>query len=203
MMPKVLGRSSSNNVQKVLWLLDELGIAFVQEEYGGPIGKTRTPDYLKLNPNGTVPTLVEDTFSVWESNAILRYLAAKHASSLFPTDLQQRANVDKWLDWQLGTLSPAFRPVYIAMVRNGKSLVETAATAAPARDLFWQLDRVLESQPYIAAGTLTLADIAIGPMLYRWYKLGLAEAATVNLHGLLQRLESRPAFARHVMVALA
>lgn len=165
MMTKVLGRSSSNNVQKILWLLDELGIAFVQEEYGGPIGKTRTPDYLKLNPNGTVPTLVEETFSLWESNAILRYLAAKHASSLFPTDLQQRANVDKWLDWQLGTLSPAFRPVYIAMVRNGKSLAETAATAAPARELFWQLDRMLESQPYIAGGTLTLADIAIGPML--------------------------------------
>ena len=201
-MLKVLGRRSSNNVQKVLWLLDELGVQFLQEGYGGPFGKTQTLEYRTLNPNATVPTLMDESFSLWESNAVLRYLAAKHYSSFYPTSLQQRAHVDKWLDWQLGTLSPTFRPLYVDIVRNGQGVSEVKLRAQAARNLFAQLDHVLSVQTYIAGYTLTLADIAIGPMVYRWYKLGLAQMDTANLYRLLQNLEKRPAFARHVMVGL-
>lgn len=202
-MLRVLGRRSSNNVQKVLWLLEELGIDFLQEDYGGPFGKTQTPEFRNLNPNMTVPTLIDGAFSLWESNTILRYIAAGNQSDFYPTALQQRANVDKWLDWQLGTLVPAFRPLYIDMVRGHQSLREVEATAGAAHNLFAQLDRALCRQTYIAGDALTLADIAIGPMVYRWHKLGLARPGTENLRRLLQRLEMRPAFAKHVMVELA
>ena len=202
-MLKVLGRLSSNNVQKVLWLLEELGIEVLQEDYGGPFGKTQTPEYRQLNPNMTVPTLIDGSFSLWESNTILRYLAAKNQADFYPTDLQQRANIDKWLDWQLGTLSPTFRPLYVELVRARKSIQQVEANAGTARNLFAQLDRNLGRQTYIAGDALTLADIAIGPMVYRWYKLGLAQPDTVNLRRLLQCLEMRPAFTKHVMVELA
>ena len=202
-MLKVLGRRSSNNVQKVLWLLEELGIEFLQEDCGGPFGKTQTPEYRQLNPNMTVPTLIDGSFSLWESNTILRYLAAKNQADFYPTDLQQRANIDKWLDWQLGTLSPTFRPLYVELVRARKSIQQVEANAGTARNLFAQLDRNLGRQTYIAGDALTLADIAIGPMVYRWYKLGLAQPDTVNLRRLLQCLEMRPAFTKHVMVELA
>lgn len=202
-MLKILGRRSSNNVQKVLWLLGELGIEVLQEDYGGLFGKTKTPEYRMLNPNGTVPTLVDEAFSLWESNAILRYVAAKYQSGFYPTNLQERANADKWMDWQLGTLSPAFRPLYIAVVRGGKSIQQVETDAEVAHALFAQLDRELGRQTYIAGDALTIADMAIGPMVYRWYKLGLARSDTGNLYRLLQCFEKRPAFARHVMVDLA
>ena len=201
-MLKVLGRRSSNNVQKVLWLLEELGVEFFQEDYGGPFGNTQTPEYRTLNPNATVPTLIDESFSLWESNAILRYLAAKHGSGLYPTNLQQRAHVDKWLDWQLGTLSPTFRPLYVDIVRNGHRRSEVELRAQAARNLFAQLNHVLSVQTYIAGDALTLADIAIGPMLYRWCKMGLAQMHTGNVSRLLQSLEKRPAFTKHVMLSL-
>jgi glutathione S-transferase len=179
-MLKVLGRRSSNNVQKVLWLLEELGVEFLQEDYGGSFGRTQTLEYRTLNPNATVPTLVDEAVSLWESNAILRYLAAKHGSGLYPTNLHQRAHVDKWLDWQLGTLSPTFRTLYVEIVRNGKSMEQVQMHAQAARNLFAQLDQVLSLQTYIADDALTLADIAIGPMVYRRYKLGLPTRAPVT-----------------------
>lgn len=92
---RVLGRKTSNNVQKVLWLLDELEISYLQEDYGGPYGKTTTPEYLAINPHGTVPTVIENNLVLWESNTILRYLA-RHASNIYPADVMQRAHVDKW-----------------------------------------------------------------------------------------------------------
>ena len=201
-MLALLGRRSSNNVQKVMWLLDELAVPFHQEDVGGPFGKTDSADYLALNPHGTVPTLVDGNFSLWESNAILRYLAAQFEASFYPAPLQERAAVDKWLDWQVGTLSPVFRPLYIELVREGKSRQELAAMVVAARRLFRRLDEIVESQRYVASDSLSLADFAIGPMMYRWYKLGLNEAGTKSLQKYLNRLERRPAFVKNVMVAL-
>lgn len=201
-MLEVLGRRSSNNVQKVMWLLDELAIPFQQQDFGGPFGKTGTADYLKFNPHGTVPTLIDGDFSLWESNTILRYLAAKFDALYYPSQLQERAAVDKWLDWQLGTLSPAFRPLYIQLVREGKLKQEVSTTAQAARKLFRKLDEVVAFQTYVASDSLSLADFAIGPMIYRWYKLGLNEIDTIHLEKLLTRLERRPHFVKNVMVLL-
>ncbi|MGN6702196.1 MAG: glutathione S-transferase family protein [Burkholderiaceae bacterium] len=200
---RVLGRRTSNNVQKVLWLLDELGIAFLQEDYGGPFGKTRAADYLRLNPNGTVPTLVDGGAVIWESNTILRYLAGRQGSPLYPADPLARAHVEQWMDWQLGTLTPAFRPLYVAMVREGRPAGQLDAERATATRLFDMLDADLAGQSFLAGAHLTLADIAVGPIVYRWFALQLAHAGQHHLHQYLARLSRRPAFQKHAMTELA
>lgn len=200
---RVLGRTTSNNVQKVLWLLDELGIASQQEDYGGPFGKTRAADYLRLNPNGTVPTLVDGDAVIWESNTILRYLAGRQGSPLYPADALARAHVEQWMDWQLGTLTPAFRPLYVAIVREGRAVDDLVSERAVATRLFDMLDVELAGRSFVADSHLTLADIAIGPMVYRWFALQLAHAGQHHLRQYLARLSRRPAFQKHAMTELA
>lgn len=202
-MLRVLGRASSNNVQKVLWLLEELRLPFSREDYGGMFSNTATPEYRKLNPNATVPTLIDGDAAIWESNTILRYLAAKYRSALYPGDLGQRARIEQWMDWQLGTLSPAFRPLFIGMVREGRTIGSLVEQHAAAARLFQILNEMLAAREYLAAPAMTLADIAIGPMLYRWHILGLASEATPHLRQWLERLSERPGFRKHVMVVLA
>ena len=206
-MFRVLGRKTSNNVQKVLWLLAELRLPFQQEDYGGPFGKTNAPDYLRLNPHGTVPTLIDGEVAVWESNTILRYLAnlASEAdeTSLYPIDFAARSQVERWMDWQIGSLSPAFRPLFIALVRDQKTIAEGQPLIAACAPLFKLLDVQLADRKFMSSDELTLADIAIGPMVYRWYTLGLAQDDTVNLRAWFERLCERPAFREQVMIALA
>lgn len=118
-MLKIWGRSNSINVQKVLWCCDELGAPFERVDAGGAFGITREPEYLALNPNGLVPTISDGDLVLWESNAIVRYLAARHGmGTLCPEDLAQRADADRWMDWQLGTLWANFRPAFIGLVRT-------------------------------------------------------------------------------------
>lgn len=202
-MLRVLGRASSNNVQKVLWLLEELHLPFSQENYGGTFANTRTAGYLKLNPHATVPTLVDGETVIWESNTILRYLAAKYQSALYPGDLGERARIEQWMDWQIGTLSPAFRPLFIGLVREGLTIGALTEQHAAAARLFQILNDVLTDREHLAAPGMTLADIAIGPMLYRWHMLNLASEETPHLRRWLERLSERPGFRKHVMVALA
>ncbi len=203
-MLKVLGRRTSNNVQKVLWLLEEAGLPFQQEDYGGPYGKTKTPEYLCLNPNGTVPTLIDGEIVVWESNTILRYLANRPAAgALYPPDAAARSQVERWMDWQIGSLSPAFRPLFVGLVRDGLPLAELAGVHRENMRLFQLLDTVLGQRQFLAGEALTLADIAIGPMVYRWYTLKLAQADTPYLRAWFDRLCTRPAFRKHVMIDLA
>ncbi len=201
---RVLGRKTSNNVQKVLWLLEELGLPFQQEDYGGPFGKTKTPDYLKRNPNGTVPTLIDGDLAVWESNTILRYLANRAAAdAIYPAAAAARSQVERWMDWQIGTLSPAFRPLFIGLVRDRRPLADLQEARDANAPLFKLLDGTLASQAFLAGNQLSLADIAIGPMVYRWYTLGLAQDDTPHLRAWFDGLCARPGYRAHVMIALA
>ena len=107
-MLDVIGRKTSSNVMKVLWSCAELGLDYEREDLGGPFGGNDTPRYRALNPNGIVPTIVEDDFVLWESNSIVRYLAHEHGhGTLWPTDARTRARAERWMDWQLSILSPA------------------------------------------------------------------------------------------------
>lgn len=99
-MLKVLGRGTSGNVQKVVWLLEELALPYAREDYGRQFNNTGG-DYLKLNPNGKVPTLDDNGTIVWESNTILRYLANKNGGKFYPSDPAARSEVERWMDWQL------------------------------------------------------------------------------------------------------
>jgi len=117
---KVWGRKTSANVQKVMWAIGEIGLPHERIDIAGPFGKNREPAYLAMNPNGLVPTLEEeDGFLLWESNAIVRYLAAKHrAGVLEPADLHARALANQWMDWQLSVAAPAITPAFIGLVRT-------------------------------------------------------------------------------------
>src|SRR5690606_18729823 len=122
------GRKTSSNVQKVLWVCGEIGLPFERENLGGPFGGNDTPEYRALNPNGRVPTIVDDGFVLWESNSCTRYLAAKHApGTLYPDDLRVRANGERWMDWQLTIVSPAMVPVFWGLVRTPAEKRDNAA----------------------------------------------------------------------------
>ena len=162
-MLKILGRKTSSNVQKVLWCCDELGIAFEREDVGGPYGKNNTPEYLALNPNGLVPTIDDDGFVLWESNAIVRYLCAKHGiGKLCPTDLQRRADADRWMDWQQTTLGPPMGILFRGLLKQPADPLEPAQLndamqkAIPA----WRiLDAQLARHSYVAGDALTVVRV--------------------------------------------
>lgn len=202
----LLGRNTSANVQKVLWLLDEIGRPYRREDYGGAFGRTTDVDYLGLNPNATVPTLVDGDFAVWESNAILRYVSdVSAAQTLYPRELKARAICDQWMDWQNSVLAQVMSPLYKALVRTApdkRDPAEIARLRERAAHLFAILDRALGRSAYLAGASLSLADIATGPLAYRWFKLNLNDPATKALEAWFHRLAERPAYREHVMVEL-
>jgi glutathione S-transferase len=169
----IWGRANSVNVQKVLWCLSELDLAYTRIDAGMAFGRNHEPDYLAMNPNGRVPTLVDDDFVLWESNSIMRYLALAYRpqSTLYPSAPQRRAAVDRWLDWTLSTMQPVDRPVFWALVRTP---VEQRDMAAIQRDVDaeaeqWRIvDAKLASRRFIEGDDFTLADIALGAYARRW-----------------------------------
>ena len=199
-MLKILGRRTSGNTQKILWCCDELGIAYEREDVGREFGKNQEPDYLALNPNGRVPTIVDNGFVLWESNAIVRYLCAKHGmGTLCASELQPRADMERWMDWQQTTLRPHFHALSNALqntVPPGDAALESLKKAL---DDAWKiLDAQLAKQPFIAGVNLTMADIPFCYVINRWYKLPLEHRGLTNVKAWYDRLCERPAFRRNV-----
>ena len=117
-MLKIWGRNNSVNVQKVLWCCEELAVEYERIDAGGAFGIVNTPEYRRLNPNGLVPTIDDDGFVLWESHAIVRYLAAKHGAGFWPEDRRMRAEADQWMDWSQTTFWPAIRPLFMGLIRT-------------------------------------------------------------------------------------
>ncbi|WP_043336999.1 glutathione S-transferase family protein [Belnapia moabensis] len=207
-MLRLWGRTTSSNVMKLLWLCEELRLPYERIEAGGEHGRTAEPGYLAMNPNGTVPTIEEpDGFSLWESNSILRYLVATHApgNSLHPAEPRARADVERWMDWQLASLNAPMVTIFFTYVRTPEAERDHAATAR-ARDaaerLWAMVDRQLAGRDYVA-GDFSLADIALGPYLHRWFALPIARAPMPRLEAWYARLRERhPGFATHVAVEM-
>jgi glutathione S-transferase len=202
-MLKILGRRSSGNTQKVLWCCDELGIAYEREDAGRGYGRTRDPDYLALNPNARVPTLVDDVFALWESNAIVRYLCAKHGmGTWYPTDLERRADMERWMDWQQTTLRPLFHALIDARKAAGGEHAppDAAAPQLEAMTAAWTiLDAHLSRRPYVGGERLTMADFPYCYILNRWYRLPLPHAGLPNVRAWFERLCEREAFRTNVL----
>ena len=203
-MLKIWGRISSSNVMKVVWLCEELGIPFTREDVGGEFGRTRDAFYLAMNPNSRVPTIEEaDGYSLWESNSILRYLCNNRApqSPLYPSAPQARADVERWMDWQLASLNGPMTPLFWTFVRTPAEKRDLAAAARAreeAQTLWAIVDRQLAGKAYIA-GAFSLADIAIGIYLHRWFALPIERGELVNLPAWYDRLRAdHPAFDRLV-----
>jgi glutathione S-transferase len=200
---RVLGRHTSSNVQKVLWCLAELGQAFQREDYGGPFGRSNAPEYLRFNPNGTVPTLVDADFAIWESNTIVRYLCNKfQPTTLYPADAAQRALIERWMDWQLASVAVEFLPLYRGLVREQRQAEELEVARQRTARLLTILDGALAEREYLNGPELTVADMALGPTVYRWYELPIRREPMLNLKNWYVRLTHRSAFRDSVMVGL-
>ncbi|MDG2269787.1 MAG: glutathione S-transferase [Alphaproteobacteria bacterium] len=174
-MLKILGRATSTNVQKVLWFCDFQGIAYDHDnDIGGAFGRNDSPEYLAMNPNGRVPVVIDDGFVMWESCSIIRYLARKSKSDLYPSDFAARQIVERWMDWELSLLAPRHVPVFIGMVRTKAEDRNPDAIANGVTQWNAAL-QVLEDQlsetAFVAGSAFTLADIPIAPIVHRWFNL--------------------------------
>ena len=195
-MLRILGRSTSGNVQKVLWLLEELGIAYQREDYGRQFNNTQDAAYLALNPNGKVPTLVDGDVVIWESNTILRYLCNKAANTPFyPTYPNARSKIERWMDWQLSALNNPYLGVF---KEAKKPEAERAASwAADSKELVAQLDileKALAAQPWLGGPELSLAEFSLGPIVIRCLAFPIDLPALPKLKDWRDRLLARPAF---------
>ena len=205
-MLKILGRNNSVNVQKVLWCCDEVGAAFEREDFGGAFGRNNTPEYKSMNPTGLVPTLVDGKTILWESNTIVRYLAAKYsAGNLWPTDAAARATADKWMDFQVTSLVNALTPVFWGLIRT-KPEDRNWDTINAARDKFSgylaMVDHALGHAPYLGGQNFTMGDIPVGVMTFRWYALDIKREDYKNLKTWYDRISARPAFKKHMLLPL-
>ena len=205
-MLKVWGRTNSINVQKVLWALDELGVPYERVEAGMAFGVVNEPFYKKMNPNSRVPTIDDDGFVLWESNAIVRYLAAKHgAGSLWPNDLRQRADSDRWMDWVAAHVNPAIGPVFWGLIRTPaekRNMEQIKAGAEATAQQFQVLEQGLEGRDYVAGKTFSMGDIPVGVFLYRWRALDVERPRLPRIDDYYQRLTQRSAFQKHIMKPL-
>jgi len=203
-MLQIWGRPNSINVQKVMWTVGELGLAHERIDAGGAFGRLDTPEYGRLNPNRKIPTLVDGDTVVWESNACVRFLAAKNGSgSLWPEDPGERSVADRWMDWQISELQPLMHPIFWNLIRTppDKRDMRAVAQAAERVGPVWSiLDRHLAEHRFVAGERFTMGDIPVGCALWRYRNLDVAKPELPNLDRWFGELEQRPAYRTHVML---
>ena len=206
-MLRILGKSSSINVRKVLWTCDELSLAYTREDWGLGFRSTGDAEFLALNPNALVPVLIDEDFVIWESNAIIRYLVAAHGGqALYPADPRIRARMDQWLEWQATDLNNAWRYAFMALVRHSAAHCDAIQIAGSCET--WDrymtiLDRQLATTGgHVAGSAFSLADIAIGLSVHRWLKTPLAHLDLPAVRAYYDRLKQRPAFLLHASDAV-
>jgi glutathione S-transferase len=205
-MLKIWGRVNSVNVKKVLWAVEELGLKYQRIDAGMEHGVTKTPEYMKMNPNSLVPTIEDDGFVLWESHSIVRYLCAKHgAGTLWPTDLKARADVERWMDWAF-TLQNAMRAVFWGLIRtppekrDAKAIEEGRQKSAA---LLAVPERTLSERPYLGGAGFTMADIPLGCEVQRWMRVPIERPAYPAVEAWFGRLCARPAFKKIVDLPLS
>ena len=202
-MLKIWGRNTSSNVQKAMFAVGELKLPHQRIDVGGAFGKNRDAPYLAMNPNGLVPTLEEeDGFLLWESNSIVRYLAAKHGTgTLEPSDLRTRALASKWMDWQLSVYGPSITPVFWGLIRTApdqrdhKAIADGKVKTTAAAKI---LDEHFARTQYAAGDAFSMGDIPIAIMSYRYRELVPERPAYPNFERWYAAIASRPAFREHV-----
>ena len=204
-MIRLWGRRTSFNVQKVLWLLAELDLPFQHLQAGGVFGGLDAPEFLTLNPHGRIPVLEDRGVAIWESHAILRYLAASYGSEMFwAADPAVRALREGWMDWAQTALQPAFHTgVFWGYYRTPEEERDWAAIHESLTEtwaLCGRLDAFLAHRPFLAGDELSLADIPAGGLLYRYHELDIERPDLPNLTAWYERLKGRPAYRTAVMV---
>lgn len=204
-MLKVWGRKTSINVQKVMFAVGELGLEHERFDAGGPFGKLDTPEYTMLNPNQLVPTIDDGGFVLWESNAIVRHLGQRYGrGTLSPSDEQTFAKADAWMDWSLTTLyADIISTCFLQLIRTPASSRDQGMIDAAERrigDKLGLLNRQLTGRAHLVGEQLTIADVAVGTLMYRYFNLPLRRPSLPNVEAWYDRLKQRPAYRTHVMI---
>jgi glutathione S-transferase len=206
-MLTIWGRNNSINVQKVMWIVAELGLEYQRHDVGRQFGGLDTPEFLARNPNGLIPTIDDDGTIIWESNAVVRYLAAKYgAGSLWSEDAARRALADQWMDWLVTRIIPPMTPVFVGLIRTPPGARDSAAIDAAGQSLSaaWQvLNAHLATTRYVAGDELSMADIPLGCACYRYYTLDIAHPEMPYLQAWYALLKAREAYREHVMIPLS
>ena len=206
-MLKIWGRVNSVNVEKVLWICDELDIAYQRVDAGGQYGMVNTPEYRAMNPNGLVPTVEGDGMVMWESNAIVRYLAGKHSPDDFwPDDLAMRFEADRWMDWSSTMFWPAFRDLFWNLIRTSPENRDAGAierSRARSAELLGYLDAHLSERAFIAGDRFTAGDIPMGCAVWRWMSLPIERPAQPHLKRWFEALSQRFSYKKVVMKPLS
>lgn len=202
-MLTIWGRLNSHNVKKVAWFAQEIGIPHVRRDIGGAFGMDAA--YLALNPNALIPAIEDDDVVLWESNAILRYLAARYAPEAFwPNDPALRAQADKWMDWQFG-YADAQRDAFLNLVRYPADARDPAAVARSAQrcaEMMALIERALDRQPWLSGQAFGLGDVPMGVYVHSWMTLDIERPDMPNVQRWYAALQARPGYASQVMIPL-
>lgn len=205
-MIKVLGRDNSVNVQKVMWCAAELGVDVAREDVGGAFGGNDTDVFLALNPNGSVPVLVDGDLILWESNTIVRYLCNQYATGpwVLPT-AQQTGLAEQWMDWYIGTLNASMKVLFVQLIRTDaakRDKQQINKAIADATRLWSILDQHLANRDFILGQSLSMADIPLGCAAYRWHSMEFERPDLLNLKAWWDRLVERRTYRKNVMIPL-
>jgi glutathione S-transferase len=200
------GNPKSINVQKVLWALEELGLKYENKDVPSTFGGNKEPAYLALNPNGLIPTLVDNGEALWESNTIVRYLFAQYGKSpAHPGSAIARARADGWHDWYATVLWPNVRTLLLQLVRTpadkrDQAQVELALKALEGATAL--LDGELSKRAYLVGDEFTWGDIPVAAGLHRWFNLPIERPQRAALQSYYARIQKRPGFKRWVDLPL-
>lgn len=201
----VHGRASSANVQKVVWALEEMKLPYERLDVGGKFGGTDTPDFGAMNPNRLVPVLTDGNLTIWESHAILRYLAGSYSvGNFWPEDPAERATIDQWTDWTASTFQPAWLKVFMLVVRTAPQNQDKEAIAKAVADTgecLKIMNEALADRPFLAGEALSYADFAAGVSLYRWTTMEIERPEFEHVTAWHERLLEREAFAKSVNIS--
>ena len=201
-MLTIWGRLNSHNVKKIAWAAVEMGISHRRIDIGGKFGFT--DEYLAMNPNRMIPTIEDDGFVLWESNAILRYLAHKFAPELMPAKPEVRGAADKWMDWQFH-YADAQRDAFVGLVRKPaeqRDMDAIARSAAASAAMMRILDAELARQPWLSGAAFGIADIPMGVYAHTFFTLEIDRPALPHLTQWYGRLRQRPGYGENVMIPL-
>ncbi|MDH7793232.1 glutathione S-transferase [Ochrobactrum sp. AN78] len=205
-MLKIWGRTNSTNVKKVLWIAEELGLKYEQIDVGGQFGGLQDESFLARNPNGLIPLLEDGDTTLWESNVIVRYLAATHAKSgLWIEPPAERAQAEKWMDWAPSTLYANFRDVITNLIRLPEDKRDEAVVQRGIEGMTRSLkiaDQALANQPWLSGDDFGVGDIPLGCYAYAWFKFPIERPSTPHLEDWYNRLTQRPAYRKAVMTPL-
>lgn len=202
-MLRILGRANSFNVRKVLWICGELGIPFEREDWGRGYTPTSNPEFLKINPVGLIPAVIDGDVVLRESNAIVRYLASKHGpEEIYPRDLVKRAHVEQWMDWANYETSISLRGAFLGGMLNEPPWNIPAFVETGRRQITKEVgqleDHLAHGGPYMCGDVFTLADIPVGLVVNRWFSLDFERPHYKAVRAYYDRLAERPAYRQHV-----